>query len=64
MCLKAESMVASRHGIYKFIKRFIETGSIICHYGIGRPSKITPEIKRFIDEQMEKDDETTESPCM
>ena len=44
-----------------FIKRFVKTGSIRRHDS-GRPLKITPEIKCFIDEQMEKDDETTESP--
>ena len=27
-CLKGEGMVASRREIYKFIKRFVETGSI------------------------------------
>ena len=54
--------MASRREIYKFIKRIVETCSIRRHYGSGRSSKITPEIKRFVDEQMEKDDETTESP--
>ena len=43
---------------------FAEIGSIRRRCCSGRPSKITPEIKRFVDEQMEKDDETTESPCM
>ena len=45
-----------------FIKRFVGTGSIRRQCS-GRPSKITPEIKCSVDEQMEKDDETTESPC-
>ena len=51
-CLKGEGMVASRRGIYKFIQRL---GSILRHRcGSGGPTKTTPEIKRFVDEQMEK----------
>ena len=49
-------MVAPRRGIYKFIKHFVETGSILRRRcSSGGPTKTTPEIKHFdIDEQMEK----------
>ena len=62
--LEGRGMVAYRRGIYKFVKRFVGTGSIRCQCDSGRPSNKTPEIKCSVDEQMENDDETTESPCM
>ena len=42
-CLKGEFMVASRRGIYKFIKRFVRTDSTRRRCGSGRPSKMTPD---------------------
>ena len=58
--LKDEGTVTtSRIGIAKFIKKFITTGSIARSPGSGRPSKITREIQRIVDERMMEDDETT-----
>ncbi len=57
--LKQEGMSASRSGIYKFIQHYLRTNTIARKPGSGRPSKITEEIKKIVDEQMELDDETT-----
>ena len=57
--LLEEGIVASREGIHKFLSRFLECGSILRQPGSGRPSKITAEIKKIVDDQMELDDETT-----
>ena len=35
------------------------TGRISRKPGSGRPSKVTDEIKKIVDDQMEKDDETS-----
>ena len=52
-------MVASRRGIEKFLAKYRETGSIGRRSGSGRPSKLTREVKVFVEEQMRRDDETT-----
>lgn len=57
--LKQEGLSGSRRGIDKFLKRFLETGSIARQPGQGRPSKITTEIKEIVEAQMRLDDETT-----
>ena len=49
----------TRIGVAKFIKKFTSTGSIERTPGSGRPSKITQEIKRIVEEKMREDDETT-----
>ena len=57
--LAQEGLPASRNGIGKFIRKYRQTGTIRVLPGAGRPSIITPEMKAIVDEQMEKDDETT-----
>ena len=57
--LKQEGLSASRRGIDKFLKRFLETGSIARQPGQGGPSKITTEIKEIVEAQMRLDDEST-----
>lgn len=57
--LEEEKLKCSRCGIAKFLKVYQETGSISRRPGSGRPSKITAEIKRIVEEQMRKDDETS-----
>lgn len=57
--LKDEGIVASRRGVYSFLLRAQETGDITRHPGSGRPSKITDEVKEFVETAMRKDDETT-----
>ena len=57
--LQEEQLRCSRCGIAKFLKVYQATGSIERQPGSGRPSKITAEIKRIVEEQMRLDDETT-----
>ena len=57
--MREEGLVASRVGIYKFLQKFKETGSIARRPGSGRPTKITDEMKRLVERQMRDDDETT-----
>ena len=57
--LQEEQLKASRVGIAKFIKHFEDTSTIARRPGSGRPSKVTEEIKRIVEEQMQRDNETT-----
>ena len=57
--LVKEGIVTSREGIHKLLCRFSDTGCILRRPGSGRPSKMSEEIMVFVEEQMEKDDETT-----
>ena len=57
--LKEEGIRVSRVGVYKFLRRYQSTRAIRRKEGSGRPSKITYEITRLVNEKMEKDDETT-----
>ncbi len=43
----------------KFLDKFHETGCLLRQPGSGRPSKVTAEIKKIVDDQMDIDDETT-----
>ena len=52
-------MCASRIGIAKFLKKYKEMGTIARRPGSSRPTKITQEIKKIVDDQMKADDETT-----
>ena len=54
-----EGMQASRRGLEKFIEKYEETGAINRRGGTSRPSKITAEVMKLVEEQMQKDDETT-----
>ena len=57
--LQEEQLKASTVGIAKFIKHFEDTGMIARRSGSGQPSKVMEEIKRIVEEQMQRDDETT-----
>ena len=57
--LREERLKASCVGIAKFLKYNKESGSIGRKPGSGRPSKITAEMKKIVEEQMQLDDETT-----
>lgn len=57
--LKEEGLRASRVAVYKFLRRYQSARTIRRREGSGRPSKITYEIERLVNERMEKDDETT-----
>ena len=54
-----EGLKLSRFGVAKFLKHYEETGTIKRKPGSGQPSKVSSEIKSIVDEQMNKDDETT-----
>ena len=54
-----EGLPGSREEIHKFLRKFQETGCLNRHPGSGRPSKLTVEIQRLVEEQMKQDDETT-----
>ena len=54
-----EGVKVSRFCVHKFIQHYSECGSIDRKAGSGRPSKITTQVKRLLDQQIEKDDETT-----
>ena len=57
--LREEGLKASRVGIAKFVKHHKESSSIVRKPGSGRPSKITPEMKKVVEEQMQLDDKMT-----
>ena len=54
--LQEEQLQASRTGI---LKRLKETDSIARKSGSGRPSKVTTDIKNIVEEEMQKDNETS-----
>ena len=56
--LEKDKLKCSRVGIYKFLKHYRAMGSIGRRVGLGRPSKVTAEIKQIV-EQMRLDDKTT-----
>ena len=57
--LEDEGIQVSKVGVWKFLKVYKNTGSTMRRPGLGRMSKITQQIKELVDQQMEKDDETT-----
>ena len=57
--LVQEKLKCSREGIHKFLTTYHVTRSIARRVGSGRPSKITAEVKKLVDDQMKIDDETT-----
>lgn len=56
---KEENLDVSRQTIWKFLCNYIKSGCIGRKEGSGRPSKISEAVKRFIDQKMLEDDETT-----
>ena len=57
--LQEEGMTSSRKGVANFLKRYRSTGTIALRPGSGRPTKVTEEVKRIVEERMRNDDETT-----
>ena len=54
-----ESLPMTRVGIHEFLKRFEETGCLMRRPGSGRPSKMTIEVKRVVEQQMRLNDGMT-----
>ena len=57
--LRDEGIFVTRVGVHKFLCVYKATHTIKRRSGSGRPSKITAEIRKLVDQQMIKDDETT-----
>ena len=57
--LETEGIQVFRFGVHKFIIMYHETGSIGRRPGSGRISKVTGHVKTLVEEQMQRDDETT-----
>ena len=57
--LALEGLLASRHGLEKFLSRVEQTGSLERRPGSNRPSKVTPQAMAIVEAQMQGDDETT-----
>ena len=57
--LEEEGVKVSRFGVHKFVQHYSETGSIERKEGSGRLSVVTTTVKELVNQQMEKDDETT-----
>ena len=54
-----EGIQVSRFGVHKFLIMYKETGSIGRRPGTGGISKVTSLVKELVEEQMQRDDETT-----
>ena len=57
--LEEEGIKVSRFGVHKFLVTYRETGSVQRRPDSGRLSKVTMQVKELVEEQMQKDDETT-----
>ena len=57
--LREEGICVTRVGVHKFLCVYKSTHTINRRSGSDRPSKITAEIRKLVDQQMIKDDETT-----
>ena len=56
---EADEIVVSLVIIWKFLRRYGEQQCLSHKEGSGHPSKITPEVKAVVEQQMNTDDETT-----
>ena len=54
-----EGINVSKSGVSQFLKRHAKSRSLLRAAGSGRSSIVTNNVKRIVDQQMEKDDETT-----
>ena len=61
MLAETEGITASKCGIAKFIRRYLETGTIARRPGSGRKTKTVEDVKKMVEEAMRRDDETTAS---
>lgn len=54
-----DGVSVNRVTIWRFLVRYSARKSIARQEGSGRPTKITSEVKRIVEEKMQQDDETT-----
>ena len=59
LLLEEEGITVSRFGVAKFLKVYHDTGTTARRPGSGRLSKVTQHVKELVEQQMEKDGETT-----
>ena len=57
--LRREGIKITRVGVWKFLRRYKKTGTIARKEGTGRKSKLSPEIRKVVDDEMTRNDETT-----
>lgn len=57
----AEGHIATKASVAKFLICYDKTEIIACAPGRGQKSKVTAEVKQMVEEQMERNDEITES---
>ena len=57
--LREEGLKVRVSAVYRLLKKYRETGTIARRPGSGRPTKITQEVLRIVEQQMRRDDETT-----
>ena len=57
--LRKEGLNVCRSGVWRFLKKYEETGSVVRRPGSGRPTRITSQVLEIVEKQMQKDDETT-----
>ena len=54
-----DKILISRKAVWRFLKVYRETGSLLRNRGSGRPTKVTIDVLAIVDERMKEDDETT-----
>ena len=54
-----EGLTCTRQGIYNFLRRYIEFGTMNRKTGSGGRSKVVQAVKNIVEGQMQEDDETT-----
>ncbi len=59
--LEKEGIRVSRRGVLKLLSCYYKNGTIVRVPGSGRPSVVTAEVKKIVEDQMQIDDETTAS---
>ena len=57
--LREEAIYVTQVGVHKFLCVYKATHTVNRRSGFGRPSKITAEIRKLVDQQMIKDNKTT-----
>ena len=54
-----DQILVSKQGVRQFLKRYEQSKTISRKPGSGLPPKLSPDIKKIIEDTMRRDDETT-----
>ena len=57
--LQKEGIMVTRQSVHRFLNAYRETGTIRRREGLGRPSKLTPVVRDFVEQKMMEDNKTT-----